>query len=191
MAQENNWVWARSGTCVALYIAGSAGYGFWYRLLNNPEGPSTTTTSCPKFTPLAQFKDNVAHSNMFYGFRIHPEYYPIQRPCDMMSNFQQVPAVFDGLISYKNGVKGAIATQVRTWSTWWQELFKDLCWLLCLIRTGTCTLNSFKPSTWLSVTNLLFSGVSSQAKLQHCLVKCFKQVVACLAVCHAGRACAV
>jgi hypothetical protein len=92
--------------------AGSAGYGFWYRMLNNPEGPSTTTTSCPKFTPLAQFKDNVAHSNMFYGFRIHPEYDPIQRPCDMLNNFQQVPAVFDGLISYKNGVKGAIATQV-------------------------------------------------------------------------------
>lgn len=72
-----------------------------------------TTTSCPKFTPLAQFKDNVAHSNMFYGFRIHPEYYPVQRPCDT-STFQQVPAVFDGLISYKNGVKGAIATQVST-----------------------------------------------------------------------------
>lgn len=96
---------------ILLVAAGSAGYGFWYRLLSNPEGPSMTTTSCPKFTPLTQFKDNVAHSNMFYGFRIHPEYYPIQRPCDS-STFQQVPAVFDGLISYKNGVKGAIATQV-------------------------------------------------------------------------------
>ena len=98
--------------CAFCGETGSAGYGFWYRLLNNPEGPSATTTSCPKFTPLAQFKNNVAHSNMFYGFRIHPEYYPIQRPCDMLNNFQQVPAVFDGLISYKNGVKGAIATQV-------------------------------------------------------------------------------
>lgn len=82
-----------------------------YRLLNNPEGPSATATSCPKFTPLAQFRNNVAHSNMFYGLRIHPEYYPIQRPCDMFNNFQQVPAVFDGLISTKNGVKGVMATQ--------------------------------------------------------------------------------
>jgi hypothetical protein len=41
-------------------------------------------------------------------------YYPIQRPCDMLWNFQQVPAVFDGLIAYKNGVKGAMATQVGT-----------------------------------------------------------------------------
>lgn len=76
---------------------------------------------CPKFTPLAQFKNNVAHSNMFYGFRIHPEYYPIQRPCDMLNNFQQVPAVFDGLISYKNGVKGAIATQVSLMT--WEQFF--------------------------------------------------------------------
>jgi hypothetical protein len=27
-------------------------------------------------------------------------------------NFLQVPAVFDGLVSYKNGMKGAIATQI-------------------------------------------------------------------------------
>jgi len=53
---------------------------------------------------------------MFYGLRIHPEYYPIRSPCDMLSNFQQVPAVFDGFVSYKNGVKGAIATQVSAGS---------------------------------------------------------------------------
>jgi hypothetical protein len=28
--------------------AGSDGYGFWYRLLDNPEGPSRTTAVCPK-----------------------------------------------------------------------------------------------------------------------------------------------
>lgn len=48
-------------------VAGSAGYGFWYRLLHTPEGPSYTTSSCPKFTPLASFLNNVASSNMFYG----------------------------------------------------------------------------------------------------------------------------
>jgi hypothetical protein len=97
--------------CCLLHCAGSAAYGFWYRMLTNPEGPSTTTTSCPKFTPLAAFKDNVAHSNMFYGLRIFPEYYPKVNPCD--SSYNQLPAVFDGLVSYKNGMKCAIATQVR------------------------------------------------------------------------------
>lgn len=35
-----------------------------------------------------------------------------QEPC-ADNKFQQVPAVFNGLTTYKNGVKGAIATQVR------------------------------------------------------------------------------
>jgi hypothetical protein len=100
-----------TAACCAVHCAGSAAYGFWYRMLTNPEGPSTTTTSCPKFTPLAAFKDNVAHSNMFYGLRIFPEYYPKVNPCD--SSYNQLPAVFDGLVSYKNGMKCAIATQVR------------------------------------------------------------------------------
>jgi hypothetical protein len=89
---------------------GSAGYGFWYRLLDFPEGPSFTTNYCPKFVALRRFANNVAHSNMFYGLRIHPEYYPKTNPCD--STFQQLPAVFDGFIGYKNGVKGAMCTQV-------------------------------------------------------------------------------
>lgn len=37
-------------------------------MLKNPEGPSTTTTVCPKFTPMGEFTNNTAHSNMFYGW---------------------------------------------------------------------------------------------------------------------------
>lgn len=48
---------------------------------------------------------------MFYGLRIHPEYYPKLNPCDG-SKFVQTPAAFSGLTAYKNGVKCAIATQV-------------------------------------------------------------------------------
>ncbi|GAX81123.1 hypothetical protein CEUSTIGMA_g8557.t1 [Chlamydomonas eustigma] len=99
--------------------AGSTmGYGFWYSLASFPTGPSATTTVCPKFTPLGEFSNNRAHSNMFYGLRIHPEYYPSANPCSVvdptvLSNpFAQVPAVFYGFVSYKNGMKGAIATQV-------------------------------------------------------------------------------
>lgn len=58
-------------------------------------------------------QDNVAHSNMFYGMRVHPEFYPLVNPCAGFTAFNQVPAVFQGLISYKNGIKGLIATQVR------------------------------------------------------------------------------
>jgi len=58
------------GSTHSLHTPGSTGgYGFWYRFLTHPEGPSFTTSVCPKFTPLWEFKDNVAHSNMFYGLR--------------------------------------------------------------------------------------------------------------------------
>ncbi|GFH20734.1 uncharacterized protein HaLaN_17904 [Haematococcus lacustris] len=39
---------------------------FW---ITNPN----TTTVCPKFQPLGEFYNNKAHSNKFYGLRIHPE----------------------------------------------------------------------------------------------------------------------
>ena len=39
-------------------------------------GPSYTTSVCPKFTQLGEFRNNTAHSNMFYGLRIYPEYFP-------------------------------------------------------------------------------------------------------------------
>ena len=28
-----------------------------------------------------EFYNNRAHSNMFYGLRIYPEYYPVANPC--------------------------------------------------------------------------------------------------------------
>lgn len=84
----------------------------------NPEGPSFTTTICPKFNPLGGFTNNTAHSNMFYGLRVHPEFYPLANPC-RSSDWTQIPAVFDGLLAYRNGIKGAIFTQVGA---------RCLCW---------------------------------------------------------------
>ncbi|KAG1667228.1 hypothetical protein FOA52_009793 [Chlamydomonas sp. UWO 241] len=110
------WITNPNNTYINNVAAGSTGgYGFWYSLDDHPTGPSATDTVCPKFTSLGQFKNNRAHSNMFYGLRVHPEFYPTESPCTSgidSGDFTQVPAVFDGLISYKNGVKGAIATQV-------------------------------------------------------------------------------
>ncbi|KXZ54727.1 hypothetical protein GPECTOR_4g796 [Gonium pectorale] len=108
------WITNPNNTVRHNRAAGSlGGYGFWYRMLDNPEGPSFTTTICPKFTPLVEFSNNTAHSNMFYGLRIHPEYYPRNTPCNGFSSpFAQQPAVFNGLTAYKNGMKGAVGTQL-------------------------------------------------------------------------------
>eukprot|EP00798_Chlamydomonas_sp_ICE-L_P018974 gene18974-25550_t len=110
------WITNPNNTYTNNHAGGSTnGYGFWYQLDTNPTGPSATTSVCPKFTALGEFSNNTAHSNMFYGLRIHPEFYPKQDPCRKINSaggYNQVPAVFNGLMSYKNGVKGAIATQV-------------------------------------------------------------------------------
>ena len=104
------------------YLYGCFRYGFWYNLLPNPTGPSATTTICPRFTPLGEFTNNRAHSNMvrtglehpivfltldttlsiptlqFYGLRIHPEFYPSSGFCgndinDVKARFYQVWSV--------------------------------------------------------------------------------------------------
>ncbi|KAG2491954.1 hypothetical protein HYH03_009686 [Edaphochlamys debaryana] len=108
------WITNPNNTVRNNVAAGSAAYGFWYRLLDHPEGPSFNTTICPKFQPILEFSNNTAHGNMFYGLRIHPEYYPRNDPCNGFSQyypFEQTPAVFNGLVAYKNGIKGAVGTQ--------------------------------------------------------------------------------
>ncbi|KXZ43941.1 hypothetical protein GPECTOR_77g37 [Gonium pectorale] len=107
------WITNPNNTVRHNRAIGSEAYGFWYRHLDNPEGPGYSPTICPKFTQLGEFYNNSAHSNIHYGFRIHPEYYPRNVPCNGFNTpFAQVPAVFDTFSAYKNGVKGAVATQV-------------------------------------------------------------------------------
>ncbi|KXZ49223.1 hypothetical protein GPECTOR_22g814 [Gonium pectorale] len=109
------WITNPNNTVRHNRAAGSLnGFGFWYRFLDNPEGPSYTVGVCPKFTPLLEFTNNTAHSNLFNGLHIHPEYYPRNVPCNGFSvvPFAQQPAVFNGMTAYKNGIKGAAGTQV-------------------------------------------------------------------------------
>jgi hypothetical protein len=70
--------------------------------------PQAGPTSCRH--PL-YLSDPACCSNLFYGLRIHPEFYPSSSFCGV-SAASMVPAVFQGLTAYKNGVKGVVATQV-------------------------------------------------------------------------------
>ncbi|KAG1658049.1 hypothetical protein FOA52_004208 [Chlamydomonas sp. UWO 241] len=101
------WITNPNNTWTNNVAGGSeAGYGFWFRLQDHPDGPSYTPDVCPKYT----FSNNVAHSNALYGLRLHPEYLPKADPCGR--GYEQFPAVFTGLTAYKNGMRGAVATQV-------------------------------------------------------------------------------
>ena len=51
-------------------VAGSTHFGFWYRVLKYPDGPSRTTSYCPSKAPMGQFYNNSAHSNGLYGIWI-------------------------------------------------------------------------------------------------------------------------
>lgn len=62
------------------HAAGSEFYGFWYELRPNPVGLTPNPDICPEGIPLAEFNDNVAHSNARFGFRSH-KYAPREIPC--------------------------------------------------------------------------------------------------------------
>eukprot|EP00775_Hariotina_reticulata_P007195 gene7195-7409_t len=111
------WITHPNNTYIGNVAAGSLeGFGFWYHLQDYPDGPSKTYDICPKYEALGVFRNNVAHSNQFYGLRIHPEYYPRTDPCGWSrgQGWRLIPAVFEGLIGYKNGVNCLVATQVGT-----------------------------------------------------------------------------
>jgi cell migration-inducing and hyaluronan-binding protein len=50
--------------------AGSRGFGFWFALPESPTGLSTGEADLPRFTPLREFADNVAHSNRRPGLNV-------------------------------------------------------------------------------------------------------------------------
>lgn len=92
--------------------AGSQNYGFWISPEPHATGASAGLSHniCPQHTPLLQFRDNVAHSNGRYGLRIYEVFKPRQRPCDPSSPF--VTAVFQHVLSYRNGLNGAQVSAV-------------------------------------------------------------------------------
>ncbi len=60
--------------------AGGQWYGFWYELMEHPEGPTTDVTICPDQSILGQFDNNTAHSYLKFGLRIK-KHAPVQYPC--------------------------------------------------------------------------------------------------------------
>ena len=83
---------------------GGTHHGWWYRIKDNPEGPSFTTTYCPKNIPMGRFYNNSVHSNGRFGLWIFPGYHPtVSGACD---DTRPSPAIFDTFHSYLN-TKGA------------------------------------------------------------------------------------
>ena len=87
----------------------------------HPSGPSFTRTVCPNQTPIGEFRDNIAHTNAEFGFRIWETYIPkvhrlvtflwhCMNSCVFLKEFgcsgDDVAANFYNLVAYSNGING-------------------------------------------------------------------------------------
>ena len=101
------WVVNPNNTLRRNAAAGGSHFGFWYRLPENPTGPSFTTSVEPLHLPLGEFTNNSAHSFGWYGIWIFPSYHPgSASTCD-----ERTPAVFENFLSWRN-VRGVEFSEV-------------------------------------------------------------------------------
>jgi hypothetical protein len=83
-------------------VAGGTHFGYWYRMLETPDGPSFAMfpNFCPFRQPFGRFLNNSVHSVGRFGVWVFPEYSPtVGGSCSGIAPYQ---AVFDGLISWNN-----------------------------------------------------------------------------------------
>ena len=83
---------------------GGSHHGWWYRMKDLPDGPSYTTSYCPKNIPMGKFFNNSVHSSGRFGLWIFPGFRPTAS--GSCSDATPKPAIFDTFYSYLN-TKGA------------------------------------------------------------------------------------
>jgi hypothetical protein len=115
------WVTNPSNDFYGNHAAGSDFYGIWYEIKANPDGPSATLDVCPMGNPLGNVANNVAHSNIRFGFRIFilaPRLYPCNpvrddtNANDPWASNPSIQTIFSNFTIYKNLEDGVLAEQV-------------------------------------------------------------------------------
>lgn len=80
--------------------AGGTHFGFWYRLPENPTGPSFTTSLCPRKQRVLEFSGNTAHSFGWYGLWVFRQYSPsLEGRC---GDTDHAPSHFDDFFAWRN-----------------------------------------------------------------------------------------
>ncbi|CAF1377186.1 unnamed protein product, partial [Adineta steineri] len=115
------WVTNPNNIVINNAAAGGTHFGYWYRMLETPDGPSFSTFPdfCPFRQPFGRFYNNSVHSVGRIGVWIFPEYSPtVAGSC---SNDAPYQAVFEKVTTWGNArgfewvmsstiqIKGAIA----------------------------------------------------------------------------------
>lgn len=102
------WMTTMTNHFIGNVAAGSANLGYWFEtMLREPSRslPANEGISSTRSLPLGTFDDNVAHSNVGSGFGLYPSGYSPER------------AVFNRLMFYKNGERGAFFAQSKNITT--------------------------------------------------------------------------
>ncbi|CAD5115663.1 DgyrCDS4618 [Dimorphilus gyrociliatus] len=82
------------------HVAGGTHFGFWYRMLEHPQGPSFDLNICPRNAPMGVFSNNTVHSCGWYGLWIFEDYHPtLSGKC---KDKEASPAIFKKLTAYNN-----------------------------------------------------------------------------------------
>ncbi|KAF5395129.1 hypothetical protein PHET_07404 [Paragonimus heterotremus] len=94
------WITNPNNTVRHNVAAGGTNFGFWYRMLVHPDGPSTTLSVCPQNLPLGEFSNNTVHSQGWFALWIHEAYYPTTTGSCGATTWNN--AVFKGLFAWNN-----------------------------------------------------------------------------------------
>ncbi|CAF3637436.1 unnamed protein product [Rotaria sp. Silwood1] len=109
------WVTNPNNTVEHNAVAGGTHFGYWYRMLRTPDGPSFAMypNFCPYRQSFGRFYNNSVHSVGRFGVWIFPEYSPtVAGSCTNDAPYQ---AVFDGLVSWKNnrGIEWVMSSTIQ------------------------------------------------------------------------------
>ena len=97
-------------------MAGGTHFGYWYRLNDNPDGPSFTPNFCVKRQPMGKFFNNTVHSVGRFGLWVFPGFQPTKNGGCYDNNVnQQMVAHFDYLTSWRNdkGAEWVMSTNIQ------------------------------------------------------------------------------
>ncbi|XP_056378576.1 fibrocystin-L-like isoform X2 [Hyla sarda] len=102
------WVTNPNNTIRHNAAAGGTHFGFWYRMHDNPDGPSYDPNICQVKVPLGEFYNNTVHSQGWFGIWIFQNYFPMAMKDQSQSCSASTPspAIFKSLTTW-NCQKGA------------------------------------------------------------------------------------
>lgn len=114
------WITNPQNTVSHNHVGGSTHFGVWYRMRSHPEATSFTTSVCPDFAEMGEFKNNTMHSVGWFGLWVFENWFPHENGHNCQKGTIK-PAVFENIRVWR-AEKGAEffkvgAMQARDWIT--------------------------------------------------------------------------